>query len=218
MARPVVVITGASRGIGKQMAIDFAANGYDVACLARSTRGAETKLPGTVDETAQAVEQAGGRALPLSVDVRLEEQVQRAAERVHEEFGRCDVLINNAAVAVPGCTLELPSKSWRLGVDININGPYYMMMAFCPRMLADAGVRAHQLHGHQARAGSNDRRVCLRAAWQDRCQLHPTRADGLERRLRVHARRDQQGRLRAPRRHVGRGALDSPPAAGLHRP
>ena len=136
MTRPVVVITGASRGIGKQMAVDFAANGYDVACLARSARGAETKLPGTVDETAEAVEQAGGRALPLSVDIRSEEQVERAAERVYQEFGRCDVVINNAAVAGPGRTLELPSKSWRLGVDVNINGPYYMMMAFCPRMLA----------------------------------------------------------------------------------
>jgi citronellol/citronellal dehydrogenase len=148
VSKRVVVITGASRGIGKQMAIDFAANGYDVACLARSARGAETKLPGTVDETAEAVEQAGGRALALSVDVRSEEQVQRAAERVYEEFGRCDVVINNAAIAVPGRTLELPSKSWRLGVDVNINGPYYMMMAFCPRMLAagpstpaDAGLR-----------------------------------------------------------------------------
>jgi NAD(P)-dependent dehydrogenase (short-subunit alcohol dehydrogenase family) len=136
MTRPVVVITGASRGIGKQMAIDFAANGYDVACLARSAKGAETKLPGTVEETAKAVEQAGGRALALSVDVRSEEQVAQAAERVYAEFGRCDVLINNAAVAVPGRTLDLPSKSWRLGVDVNVNGPYYMIMAFCPRMLA----------------------------------------------------------------------------------
>ncbi len=118
------------------MAIDFAANGYDVACLARSARGAETKLPGTVDETARAVEKAGGRALALSVDVRSEEQVAQAAERVYAEFGRCDVLINNAAIAVPGRTLSLPSKSWRLGIDVNINGPYYMIMAFCPRMLA----------------------------------------------------------------------------------
>jgi NAD(P)-dependent dehydrogenase (short-subunit alcohol dehydrogenase family) len=120
------------------MAIDFAANGYDVACLARSAKGAEGKLPGTIDETADAVREAGGKALTVSIDVRSEEQVQEAAKRVFDEFGRCDVLINNAAVGVPGRTLDVSSKSWRLGVDINVNGPFYMMQAFCPRML-DAG-------------------------------------------------------------------------------
>lgn len=134
MARPVVVITGASRGIGKQLAIDFAANGYDVACLARSAKGAEGKLPGTIDETAEAVRAAGGKALPLSVDVRSEEQVEEAAERVYAELGRCDVMINNAAVGIPGRTLEVSTKNWRLGVDINVNGAYYMMNSFCRRM------------------------------------------------------------------------------------
>ncbi|HVP04776.1 MAG TPA: SDR family NAD(P)-dependent oxidoreductase [Dehalococcoidia bacterium] len=138
MTRPVVVITGASRGIGKQLAIDFAAGGYDVACLARSAKGAEGKLPGTIDETAEEVQKAGGKALALSVDVRSEEQVEEAAKRVYEELGRCDVLINNAAVGIPGRTLEVSTKNWRLGVDINVNGAYYMINSFCRRML-DAG-------------------------------------------------------------------------------
>jgi NAD(P)-dependent dehydrogenase (short-subunit alcohol dehydrogenase family) len=132
------VITGASRGIGKQLAIDFAGNGYDVACLARSAKGAEGKLPGTIDETADAVRAAGGKALPLPVDVRSEEQVEDAAKRVYEEFGRCDVVINNAAVGIPGRTLEVSTKNWRLGVDININGAYYMTTSFGGRM-RDAG-------------------------------------------------------------------------------
>lgn len=141
MSKPVVVITGASRGIGKQLAVDFAANGYDVACLARSAEGAEGKLPGTVNETAQAVEAAGGRALALSVDVRDEAQVENAAKRVYEQFGRCDVVINNAAIAVPGKTLELPTGRWRLGVDVNINGSFYMIYYFAPRMLEAGGGR-----------------------------------------------------------------------------
>lgn len=135
MTKPVVVITGASRGIGKQMAIDFATAGYDVACLARSSEDSPTKLPGTVDETATAVEAAGGRALAMSVDVRNEEQVAESAKRVYEELGRCDVLINNAAIGVPGRTLDLPTSRWRLGVDININGPFYMIYYYVPRML-----------------------------------------------------------------------------------
>jgi citronellol/citronellal dehydrogenase len=134
MTRPVVVITGASRGNGKQLAIDFAANGYDVACLARSARGAEGKLPGTIDETVAAVQEAGGKGLAVAVDVRSEEQVEEAAKQVYAEFGRCDVMINNAAVGIPGRTLEVSHKNWRLGVDININGSYYMTSSFGTRM------------------------------------------------------------------------------------
>jgi NAD(P)-dependent dehydrogenase (short-subunit alcohol dehydrogenase family) len=132
------VITGASRGIGKQLAIDFAANGYDVACLARSAKGAEGKLPGTIDETADAVREAGGKALPISVDVRSDEQVEEAAKQVYSEFGRCDVMINNAAVGIPGRTLDVSNKNWRLGVDINVNGSFYMTSSFGRRM-RDAG-------------------------------------------------------------------------------
>ena len=117
------------------MAIDFAKAGYDVACLARSAKGAEGKLPGTVDETADAVRGAGGEALALSVDVRSEDDVANAADDVYAEFGRCDVLINNAAVAPPGNSLEMAPKLWRLGIEVNVNGPFYMIRYLCPRML-----------------------------------------------------------------------------------
>jgi citronellol/citronellal dehydrogenase len=139
MSDPVAVITGASRGIGKQLAVDFAKAGYDVVCLARSTAESPTKLPGTVDETAEMVRAEGRRALALALNVQVEEEVQFVAERVYEEFGRCDVLINNAAIAVPGRTLEQPTRRWRLAVDINVNGPFYMMYYFCPRMAAAGG-------------------------------------------------------------------------------
>ena len=135
----LTVITGASRGIGRQLALDFAAAGYDVVCLARSTSDSPTKLPGTVDETAELVRAAGRRALALPLNVQNEDEVARVAERVYEEFGRCDVLINNAAVAVPGRTLDLPTRRWRMAVDVNLNGPYYMMMYFCPRIAGSGG-------------------------------------------------------------------------------
>jgi NAD(P)-dependent dehydrogenase (short-subunit alcohol dehydrogenase family) len=141
MARPVAVITGASRGIGRQVAVDMAAAGYDIACLARSAKGAEGKLPGTIDETAEAVRAAGGRALALPVDVRSEDDVAGAAERVYAEFGRCDILVNNAAIAPPGNSLEMSGKTWRLGVDVNLNGPFYVVRHFAPRMLEGYGGR-----------------------------------------------------------------------------
>jgi len=138
MANPVAVITGASRGIGKQLAVDFAKAGYDIVCLARSTSDAPTKLPGTVDETAEMVRAEGRQALSLPLDVQNEEQVAAVADRVYSELGHCDVLINNAAIAVPGKTLEQPTRRWRLAVDVNVNGPFYMTYYFCPRM-AEAG-------------------------------------------------------------------------------
>jgi citronellol/citronellal dehydrogenase len=139
MTRPVAVITGASRGIGRQLAIDFGHAGYDVACLARSTEGSAAKLPGTIEATAQDVIATGAKALALPVDVRNEEQVAAAADRVCGEFGRCDVVINNAAIAPPGNSLEMAGKLWRLGVDVNVNGPFYMIRHFCPRMLEGGG-------------------------------------------------------------------------------
>lgn len=139
MEAPVAVITGASRGIGKQLAVDFARAGYDVVCLARSTGEHPTKLPGTVDDTAALVREAGRRALALALNVQNEDEVAAVAERVYAELGRCDVLINNAAVAVPGPTLELPTKRWRLAVDVNLNGPLYMAWHFCPRMAKAGG-------------------------------------------------------------------------------
>ncbi len=133
-SRPVAVVTGASRGIGKRLSIDLAAKGYDVVCTARSSSDSPGKLPGTIDETASLVEAAGTRALAVGLDVRDEEAVNALAERVFGEWGRCDLLINNAAVAPPGLSLQEPVKRWRLAVDVNVNGPFYFMHAFAPRM------------------------------------------------------------------------------------
>ncbi len=134
MTTPVAVVTGASRGIGKQLCIDLAGAGYDVVCAARSTSSAPSKLPGSIDETAKLVEQAGRQAMCAPLDVRDEEAVAALAERVYREWGRCDLLINNAAVAAPLPALQDSTKRWRLGIDVNINGPFYTMYYFCPRM------------------------------------------------------------------------------------
>jgi citronellol/citronellal dehydrogenase len=82
MATSVAVITGASRGIGKRVAVDLAHAGWDVVCAARSSRGTPSTLPGTVDDTAAAVEREGRRAMPVSLDVQDEEAAAALAERV----------------------------------------------------------------------------------------------------------------------------------------
>jgi NAD(P)-dependent dehydrogenase (short-subunit alcohol dehydrogenase family) len=134
MSNKVAVVTGASRGIGKRLSVDLAGTGYDVVCTARSSSDSPGKLPGTIDETASMVEAAGGRAMPVALDVRDADAVNALAERVYSEWGRCDLLINNAAVAPPGLSLQEPLKRWTLAIDVNINGPFYFMHAFAPRM------------------------------------------------------------------------------------
>ena len=101
MSQRVALVTGASRGIGRQLCIDLAKQGYDVVCAARSSSAAPGRLPGTVEETAEQVEAAGRRALAVPLDVRDDDAVAALAERVFKELGGCDLLVNNAAVAPP---------------------------------------------------------------------------------------------------------------------
>src|SRR5262249_38876175 len=141
MAESVAVITGASRGIGKRLAVDLARAGWDVVCVARSSQDAPSKLPGTVDETAGAVEREGRRAMPVALDVQDEEAVAAFTERLYREWGRCDLLINNAAVAPPRPALDDSVRRWRLAVDVNLNGPFYLTWHLGRRMMHAGGGR-----------------------------------------------------------------------------
>jgi NAD(P)-dependent dehydrogenase (short-subunit alcohol dehydrogenase family) len=136
--RKVAVVTGASRGIGKQLAADLAKEGYDVACLARSSREQPSKLPGTVDETADLVRKAGREAMAVAIDVRDEDAIAAFAERLYQDWGRCDLLINNAAVAPPRRALDDTTRRWRLAVDVNLNGPFYFLYHLGRRMREQA--------------------------------------------------------------------------------
>lgn len=94
---PVVVITGASRGAGRAVALAFGAAGATVVAAGRSTRGQTTEnLPGSIDETAEAIVRAGGRALAVRCDVTLAADVDALFERVDAELGGPDVLVSNA--------------------------------------------------------------------------------------------------------------------------
>ena len=140
MTAPVALVTGASRGIGKRLCVDLARAGYDIVCTARSSEDRPGKLPGTIEETAHLVSEEGQRVLPLALDVRDEEAVAKLAERVYADWNRCDLLVNNAALSPPKPALEDSTKRWRVGVDVNLNGPFYMIYYLAPRMIeAGAG-------------------------------------------------------------------------------
>jgi NAD(P)-dependent dehydrogenase (short-subunit alcohol dehydrogenase family) len=141
MTRPVAVVTGASRGIGKRFCIDLARAGFDVVATARSSDDSRGKLPGTIDETAALARREGARALAVALDVRDEEAVRKLADQVYDAFGRCDLVVNNAALAPPKAALDDSTKRWRLGVDVNVNGPFYFVYYFAPRMAQAGGGR-----------------------------------------------------------------------------
>ena len=131
----VAVVTGASRGIGRQIAIDFAKAGANVVVTARSSENAPSKLPGTIENTAREVEAQGRRALAIPVDVTSEEQISEMARRTLAEFGRCDILVNNAAISAPAPFHETPLKRWDLVMNVNLRGPVMCMQAFLPSMI-----------------------------------------------------------------------------------
>src|SRR5713101_3778382 len=124
-------ITGASRGIGKAIALRAAADGANVV-IAAKTAEPHPKLPGTIHSAAAEVEAAGGKALPLAVDIRFEDQVRDAVERAIARFGGIDILINNAsAISLTG-TLDTPMKRFDLMMGVNARGTFLCSQACLP--------------------------------------------------------------------------------------
>ncbi len=131
-----VFITGASRGIGLAIALRAARDGANVAVAAK-TVAPNPKLPGTIYTAAESIEGLGGRALPLEVDVRDEEQVRKAVNRAAEYFGGIDILVNNAsAISLTG-TADTPMKRFDLMMGVNARGTF-LCSQICLPYLAQA--------------------------------------------------------------------------------
>ncbi len=127
-------ITGASRGIGKAIALRAAADGANI-IVAAKTAEAHPKLPGTIHSAAEEIVKAGGRALACVVDVRDEEQIQAAVLQGVTAFGGIDILVNNAsAISLTG-TLETPMKRFDLMHQINTRGTFACSQACLPHLL-----------------------------------------------------------------------------------
>jgi len=121
-------ITGASRGIGKAIALRAARDGANVA-IAAKTAEPHPKLPGTIHTAAQEVRAAGGKALALQVDIRDEEQVRAAVAATVERFGGIDILVNNAsAISLTG-TLQTPLRRFDLMMGVNLRGTFLCSQA-----------------------------------------------------------------------------------------
>lgn len=134
LAGYTIFITGASRGIGKEIALKAARDGAKVVVAAK-TAEPHPKLPGTIYTAAEEIEKAGGKCLPCVVDVRSEESVQAAADQAVKEFGGIDILINNAsAISLTG-TQATPMKVYDLMNQINARGTYLCSRVCLPHLI-----------------------------------------------------------------------------------
>lgn len=128
-----LLITGASRGIGLAIGLRAARDGANVV-IAAKTEKAHPKLPGTIYTAAAEIEAAGGKALPLVVDIRFEDQVYGAVARAISHFGGIDILVNNAsAISLTG-TMETPMKRYDLMMGVNTRGTFLCSQACLPHL------------------------------------------------------------------------------------
>jgi citronellol/citronellal dehydrogenase len=127
-------ITGASRGIGKAIALRAAKDGANIVIAAKTT-DPHPKLPGTIYSAAEEIEAAGGKALPLLVDIREEEGVKAAVAHTVSTFGGIDILVNNASAINISGTLETPMKRYDLMHQVNARGTFLCSQACLPELL-----------------------------------------------------------------------------------
>jgi citronellol/citronellal dehydrogenase len=132
-----IFITGASRGIGREIALRCARDGANIV-LAAKTAEPHPRLAGTIHSVAAEVEAAGGRALPLQVDVRDEDTVRAAVERGVGTFGGIDILVNNASAIMLSGTLETPLRRFDLMFGVNVRGTFACSQACIPHLMKAA--------------------------------------------------------------------------------
>ncbi|MGB9611741.1 MAG: 3-oxoacyl-[acyl-carrier-protein] reductase [Bryobacteraceae bacterium] len=129
MLHRVALVTGASRGIGREIALTLCRSNFDVVVASPEVEKNE--------EVAEAIRQCGGTTMTLDLDVSSRESVKQGVEAVLKEMGRVDVLVNNAGITRDGLAVRMKPEDWERVLQINLTGAFYMAQAVIPAMMKE---------------------------------------------------------------------------------
>jgi citronellol/citronellal dehydrogenase len=132
----VAVVTGASRGIGQEIATLFAAEGAKVVCAARTLNEGDHQLAGSLNRTVEAIRAKGGEATAVTADVSTEAGCLSLIEQARAAYGPIDVLVNNAALNYYIPTVDYPTSRWVRAFAVNVHGPFILSKTVLPDMIA----------------------------------------------------------------------------------
>lgn len=130
----VALVAGASRGIGADIAKYLGRAGAKVAVAARTETQQDPRLPGTIHSVTKEIQDAGGTAMPVVLNLRDPENIASAVAKVVEEWGRLDILINNAAIFVPGTLETVQARHIELSLQVNVRGTILAMKEAVPHI------------------------------------------------------------------------------------
>lgn len=166
----VAVVTGAARGIGRAIAVEFAANGADVVALdiAGPVSPASNAVPATpqdLEETARQIRAYGRRAEIIRADIRDIAALRAAADHVEQQFGRIDIVVADAAIQRWKPLLEMEDSDWHDVIDNNLNGTANTIRAFAPKLVAKRKGRIIVLSSMQGKHGTKDAASYSASKW-----------------------------------------------------
>ncbi|MDP6107702.1 MAG: SDR family NAD(P)-dependent oxidoreductase [Candidatus Brocadiia bacterium] len=130
----VAIVTGASRGLGKDIAISLGKQGATVVATARTENEGDSRIPGSLSRTVELVGAAGGKGIAMRCDVTRDEEIEDTVAKVVAQFGKLDILVNNAGILVPGSLMEMQSRHFDLQYRVNVRAPFMFCRTAIPHM------------------------------------------------------------------------------------
>ncbi len=166
----VAVVTGAARGIGRAIAVEFAANGADVVAIdiagpVSSASNAEPATPQELDETVGMIRAYGRKGDAIRADIRDIAALRAAADRIEQEYGKIDIVVADAAIQRWKPLLEMQDSDWDDVIDNNLNGTANTIRAFAPKMVARQHGRIIVLSSMQGKHGTKDAASYSASKW-----------------------------------------------------
>jgi NAD(P)-dependent dehydrogenase (short-subunit alcohol dehydrogenase family) len=166
----LAVVTGAARGIGRAIAVEFAANGADVVCIdicgfVSTASNAKPATPGDLDETVRQIHGYGRKGEGVRADIRQIAALRRIADDIDGRYGKIDIVVADAAIQRWVPLLEMTDADWRDVIDNNLNGTANTIRAFAPKMVARNKGRIIVLSSMQGLHGTKDASSYSASKW-----------------------------------------------------